>query len=159
MSLPFDIEGPVRGEVFVVALDGDRLVLTGPEGPRPWEIELHGLHHPMDELRAVMTRVIPGLKVLHSTSWRWESSAVVLTFIGVVDLEPNLELLPIVPTELARGESDSAPERIDSDQVLYHALRHLAWLVREDEVVRSALDAGWQQALATYVPATFEQIK
>lgn len=36
----WDVDSPVQAEVFVVWLDGDRLQLTGPDGPQPWI--LHG---------------------------------------------------------------------------------------------------------------------
>lgn len=158
MTIPLDIEGPVEGEVFVVARQGKRLLLTGPDGPRPWRIELHGRDNPMEELRQVILRSIPDLQLLHSTSWRWQDQAVVLTFIGVAEFNSDQASRLITASALARGEATAAPTHIEEDQVLHHALRHLAWLAREDPAVKEILDADWHQALAGYVPATFQQI-
>lgn len=158
MSFTLDIEGPVEGEVFIVALRGDGLVLTGPDGPQGWRIELHGRENPMEELRSIVRASLPDLRLLHSTSWRWEEGAVVLTFIGVADPDPDLAFRQVAHVGLARGGADAAPDAIAHDQVLHHALRHLAWLAREDPVVKEALDAGWHEALTGYVPATFEQL-
>src|SRR5256885_6472098 len=36
----WDVDSPVQAEIFVVWLDGDRLQLTGPDGPQPWVIQL-----------------------------------------------------------------------------------------------------------------------
>lgn len=159
MTIPLDIEGLVQGEVFVLALQGERLLLTGPDGPQPWRIELHGRDHPMEELRQVVLRSMPDLRLLHSTSWRWQGQAVVLTFVGVAELNPDRAGKVVLESPLARGVATAAPAAIDEDQVLQHALRHLAWLAREDPAVRDTLDAGWHQALARFIPATFQQIE
>ncbi|MGH8923123.1 MAG: hypothetical protein ACRDWA_00530 [Acidimicrobiia bacterium] len=154
-----DIEGPVRGEVFVVCEDDGEIFLTGPEGPRSWLIETHGRENPMEEIRRTATGLLPEIFLLHSTSWRWEGSAVVLTFIAAVaEGEGESRRLSTDSGDLARGSATEAPAAIDADQVLHHALRHLAWLAREDEAVGAALSAGWRQALSKYVPATFQQI-
>lgn len=158
VSVPIDISGPVQGEVFIVALKRDRLVLTGPDGPRPWLIELQGGDNPLDEVRRVIVPLLPGLRLLHSTSWRWQGMAVTLTFIGVVDHDPSMKDKEVVPVPTARGKATAAPTAIHEDQVLHHSLRHLAWLARGDDIVRDVLDAEWHAALAGYVPATFEQI-
>jgi hypothetical protein len=39
-------------------------------------------------------------------------------------------------------------------QVVEHGLRHLAWLVREDEAINQAL-AGWTRTLSVYTPEPF----
>lgn len=36
----WDVEGPIRAEIFQVWLDGNRLELAGPDGPRPWIVQL-----------------------------------------------------------------------------------------------------------------------
>ena len=155
-----DIEGPVRGELFVVFEDDGEIYLTGPEGPRPWLIETHGRENPMEEIRRTATGLLDDLLLLHSTSWRWEGSAVILTFLAAVKRgEGQARRLGAESGNLARGSATAAPAAIDSDQVLHHALRHLAWLVREDEAAGAALSEGWRQALSHFVPATFQQIE
>jgi hypothetical protein len=51
-----------------------------------------------------------------------------------------------------------APTRIAHEQVLEHGLRHLAWLAREDEVVRGTLSDDWRRLLETYVPEPFRNL-
>jgi hypothetical protein len=79
---PLDVEGPVRAEIFLVWLNGDRLELTGPDGPVPWVIQLDDVEHPVD----AVTRIIRGLVgpplLVHSTSWRRNGPAVILSFLA-----------------------------------------------------------------------------
>jgi len=42
--------------------------------------------------------------------------------------------------------------------VLEHALRHLAWLAEDDDVVRHELSGEWRAALAGYVPEPFRSL-
>jgi hypothetical protein len=51
-----------------------------------------------------------------------------------------------------------APVSIEVPQVLDHALRHLAWLLADDEVVATTLP-GWQATLADYVPEPFREVR
>lgn len=153
-----DITGPIRGEVFVVYQESAEIHLTGPEGPKPWLIETHGRENPMEEIRRTATGLLPDLFLLHSTSWRWDGAAVVLTFIAAVNRATGESRLLSADGELARGSATAAPSVIETDQVLNHALRHLAWLAKEDEAVAGALSTAWREALSKYVPATFQQI-
>ncbi|TAK23098.1 MAG: hypothetical protein EPO26_09635 [Chloroflexota bacterium] len=99
--------------------------------------------------------------VLHSTSWRHAGSEVVLTYLGVVKQvdapPPSWEFATVGHTELARGEAMAPPVAIASDQVLEHALRHLAWLLRDDPVIAAAL-SEWSGPLADYVPEPFRAL-
>ena len=63
-------------------------------------------------------------------------------------------LTPVVRTELARGEATAPPTDIGVLQVLEHALRHVAWLAKDDPTIKSEL-ADWSTALASYVPEPF----
>lgn len=65
---------------------------------------------------------------------------------------------PIRRAELARSSATRAPSRIGQAQILEHALRHLAWLVEDDEVVGDRLSPGWRLALADYVPEPFRSL-
>ncbi|MCI0347190.1 MAG: hypothetical protein L0221_17400 [Chloroflexi bacterium] len=96
--------------------------------------------------------------VVHSTSWRQADARVVLTYLAVVErpAEPSRHLVDEAAAhrELARGDATAAPARIAAGQVLEHALRHLAWLLRDDDAVRAALP-DWQAVLTAYVPEPF----
>lgn len=161
MALPIDIEGPVRAEVFVVAHDGTAILLTGPCGAAPWEIETQGVDHPLDLVRSMAHRVLGEVELLHSTSWRWEKAAVILSFVVVIAPE-TIGAMPAVPVErvaLARSTATEAPDDIGWLQVLEHGLRHLAWLSAEDDVVQGTLTDAWKSSLKDYVPAPFQQLE
>jgi hypothetical protein len=59
---------------------------------------------------------------------------------------------------LARSGATSAPASISFEQVLEHGLRHLAWLVNDDDVVRSRLNDDWKRVPTTYVPEPFRHL-
>ena len=65
---------------------------------------------------------------------------------------------PVARTDLARSEATVAPRDIATDQVVEHALRHLAWLAEDDPVVRGELSQAWNAALAAYVPEPFRNL-
>jgi hypothetical protein len=152
-----DVEGPVRAEIFLVWMPGDRIELTGPDGPRAWTIELDDVEHPVEAVERIVRGIVGPPLLVHSTSWRRDGPAVVLTFLAVIGPGQGTGLAsePIGRAELARSEATRAPDAIGTSQVLEHALRHLAWLVEDDPVVRDRLDDEWRGALATYVPEPF----
>ena len=94
--------------------------------------------------------------VVHSTSWRQEDEAVVLTHLAVVRAPTcaiaGLHEDPAVRRPLARGTPICPPPRVEVDQVLEHALRHLAWLSLDDSEISSALDDGWRTGLRSHRP-------
>lgn len=157
----FAVEGPVQAEVFVLWLDGDRIMLTGPCGPEAWYIELGADDDPVETVARLVRDNLGQPIVVHSTSWRRARDAVILSFVAVIDRELARELdsVPIARVELARSEATSAPASIAGTQVIEHGLRHLAWLVRDDAVVRQELAVGWPEALAPYVPEPFRQLR
>lgn len=156
-----DVDGPVTAEVFTLARSGDVLELTGPCGAAPWHIESGAGEHPLDTVRRIVGSAIDGVLLVHSTSWRYERGAVVLTFVVVIDPDAvgAMDATPVVRAALARSSSHAAPEVIGRLQVLEHGLRHLAWLAKEDAVVGAALDDGWHALLGGYVPEPFRQLE
>jgi len=158
--LPIDVEGPVTAEVFTLAMTDLGPLLTGPCGPAPWLIEAGHGEHPIDTVRRLAGSAMPGLRLLHSTSWRFERGAVVLSFLVVMDESRigEFETVPVHRVDLARSTATEAPPAIGYEQVLEHALRHLAWLAKEDEAVRVALDDRWHDLLEGYVPEPFLQL-
>jgi hypothetical protein len=65
----------------------------------------------------------------------------------------------VMRADLARSHATAAPDDIATNQVLEHGLRHLAWLVRDDEVVKAELADGWPDALSGYVPEPFQHLR
>ena len=125
----------------------DSFVLGWPAGAKPEEI-------------AAKAMVQLGMEpvVLHSTSWRHAGKEVVLTYIAVVLPDsvppPSWQILEVARSELARGDATAPPSSIGVIQVQEHALRHLAWLRKDDPTIASLLD-DWSDALSDYVPEPF----
>lgn len=155
--VPWDVTGSVRGEIFLVWLNDDRLELTGPDGPVPWIVQLDDAEHPVESAGRIVRGWVGPPLLVHSTSWRREGAAVLLSFVAVIgpDQVKGMASAPIPRSELARSEATSAPVAIAYAQVLEHGLRHLAWLAEDDEVVAGKLSPGWHRALAGYVPEPF----
>lgn len=160
MADTFDVEGPVLAEVFAVYADEGGPHLTGPCGPAAWYIEVAAGDDPMQVAGDVVGRVIGPPLLLHSTSWRRDRTGVVLSFVAVLDPARATELdsVAIGRAELARGGATTAATAIATNQVLEHGLRHLAWLVKDDAVVRDTLSPQWHAALAGYVPEPFRHL-
>lgn len=156
----FAIEGPVQAEVFVLHLADGRIHLTGPCGPEAWLIELGAEDDPVDVVTRLTRTNIGEPTVVHSTSWRRDREAVILSFVVVItpDLVGTMESRAVQRSDLARSHATRAPDTIAATQVLEHGLRHLAWLVRDDEVVRGELSGGWADALIGYVPEPFRHL-
>jgi len=156
----WDVEGPVRAEIFMTWLNGGRLELTGPDGPTPWIVQLDNAEHPVEVVERIVTGLVGPPKLLHSTSWRRSGAAVILSFVVVIGPEQvaGMASAPIGRAELARSEATRAPARIGHAQVLEHGLRHLAWLAQDDPVVAARLTAGWHEALSEYVPEPFRSL-
>ena len=157
---PWDIEGPVQAEVFVIWLNGDHLELTGPCGAAPWLIELGATDHPVEAVERIVRETIGRPRLIHSTSWRRDRDAVILSFVTVIDPDQvgSMDSRPIGRAELARSEATAAPRSIDATQVVEHGLRHMAWLANDDPVVAAELSAAWRSALASYVPEPFRSL-
>ena len=156
----WDVDSPVQAEVFVVWLDGDRLQLTGPDGPQPWILQLGSVEHPVEVVDRIVRDVVGPPILVHSTSWRRDRDAVILSFVVVIDRELVGEMasLPIGRAELARSEATAAPRAIATGAVVEHGLRHLAWLAKDDPVVAAELPPAWRPVLAEYVPEPFRNL-
>jgi len=156
----WDVDSPVQAEVFVVWLDGDRIRLTGPDGPQPWVLQLGATEHPVEVVDRIVRDVVGPPILLHSTSWRRDRDAVILSFVVVIEpkVAGGMASVPIERAELARSAATAAPTDIPTSAVVEHGLRHLAWLVEDDPVVAAELPDAWRPVLAGYVPAPFRNL-
>jgi hypothetical protein len=156
----WDVDSPVQAEVFVIWLDDDRIQLTGPDGPRPWYLQLGATEHPVEVVDRIVRDVVGPPLLVHSTSWRRDRGAVILSFVVVIEPElvGSMESVLVSRAELARSEATVAPQNIVVEAVMEHGLRHLAWLADEDPVVAATLPAGWRPILAAYVPEPFRAL-
>jgi hypothetical protein len=156
----WDVDSPVQAEVFVVWLDGNRLQLTGPDGPQPWLLQLGSTEHPVEVVDRIVRDVVGPPILVHSTSWRRDRDAVILSFVVVIgrELVGDMASVPIERAELARSDATAAPRDIAVSAVVEHGLRHLAWLVQDDPVVAAELPGAWRPLLAAYVPEPFRSL-
>jgi hypothetical protein len=128
----------------------DSLVVGWPAGARPEDVAASALRQlGLDPL------------VLHSTSWRHGGGEVILTYLAVIgpsgDPPADWEAIPVERAGLARGDATAPPPSIAVAQVLEHALRHLAWLLKDDPVVAGGL-AEWTGVLSVYEPEPFRAL-
>lgn len=134
--------------------------LAGPCGPDPWYIEVGAKDDPVEVVARLSHNLMGQPLLVHSTSWRRARGGVILSFV-VVNAEnqaANLAGIPIGRAELARSDATTAPQTIAANQVLEHGLRHLAWLARDDEIVKRTLSEEWNRALGDYVPEPFRHM-
>jgi hypothetical protein len=156
----WDVEGPVRAEIFMIWLNGTRLELTGPDGAVPWTLQLADAEHPVEAVERIVTGLVGPPLLVHSTSWRRDGPAVMLSFVVVIGPEQaaGMASAPIDRAELARSGATRAPASIGQAQVLEHGLRHMAWLAQDDEVVAKRLTGRWRDVLGAYVPEPFRSL-
>ena len=157
---PWDCEGPIQAEIFVVWLNEDHLELTGPCGAAPWYVELGATEHPVEVVDRIVRNALGPPRLVHSTSWRRDGDrgAVILSFVVVIDTRGDMDSVPISRAALARSSATAAPADIAYGQVVEHGLRHLAWLSHDDPVVAHELSPAWREALASYVPEPFRNL-
>jgi hypothetical protein len=157
----WDVDSPVQAEVFVVWLDRDHLALTGPDGPQPWLLQLGAAEHPVEVVDRIVRDVVGPPILVHSTSWRRDRDAVILSFVVVIgrELVKDMASTPIERARLARSNATAAPRTIATAAVVEHGLRHLAWLAQDDPVVAAELPMAWRSLLAAYVPEPFRALR
>lgn len=145
-------------EAVVLYLDDAGIRHLSPHGRQTvratWDPDLDPHESIVDAVAALgLTPVM-----VHSTSWRVVGQLILLTFLVVVDppdrVPDTYEVEVVTRSELARGRATAPPPHVGLSQVVEHGLRHLAWLVREDEAIRQAL-SGWLMALGDYQPEPF----
>lgn len=144
----------------MLRLAGARPELAGPCGADPWYIEVGADDDPVDVVSRLARNLMGEPLLVHSTSWRRARGSVILSFV-VVNHDgqaPELAGIPIGRAELARSGATHAASAIAHQQVLEHGLRHLAWLMKDDETVRSVLSEEWKAVLAGYVPEPFRHL-
>ena len=156
--------GAVWLEILPVFLSADGILALRPAGGgASWRAPYDG----GGDLRQVVARRLAsaGLEpvAIHSTSWRQERGAVVLTHLAVLrppagEVE-GLDPWRVGPRDLARGTALEPPAQIDLEHVVAHALRHLSWLAAEDRAVRNALDGAWRAALRAHRAEPFRLLE
>lgn len=133
-----------------------------PRGAPSWRVPLAGSGDVQAALLGHLGAAGIEALVVHSTSWRQEAGgAVLLTHLAVVRPpgdRDGFEHWRPRRRRPARGSAVAPPTAIDMEQVVEHALRHLAWLAADDEAIRTALDPAWRQRLTVYRPEPFSDL-
>ncbi|MDI1463191.1 hypothetical protein QEZ54_19610 [Catellatospora sp. KI3] len=126
----------VAVEVVLLSEQDGRLCYRDLRGPL-----VDGLH-PDDLARrlAGLTLCVPGA-LLHSTSWRMDEGAVVLTYAALPDLDPGARPRAVRVDAMSGGGHPltPSPHTVDLDAVAVHACRHLAMLATTDETVEGVV--------------------
>lgn len=145
-------------EAIVLCLTPDGIRHLFPQGRETVRAEWEPALDPTESLVDAVAGLGLAPTMAHSTSWRIVEQQLVLTFLVVVgapaDLPPTYDSELVARVELARGRATGPPASVRLSQVVEHGLRHLAWLVREDEAIHAAMP-GWTEALAAYAPEPF----
>ena len=148
-------------EVLPVSLRRGRLWSLRPEHADSFVVAWPASAKPEEVAEKAMVQLGMEPAVLHSTSWRHADKEVVLTYVAVVPPEsvppPSWGLVEVARSELARGDATAPPSAIDILQVQEHALRHLAWLRKDDPTIATLLES-WSDALADYIPEPFRAL-
>jgi hypothetical protein len=153
-------------EVWPIAADKEGLWLVSGDGP--WmprlPVPADGEVHAEVELTLAFNGVDRReVRLLHSTSWRPVGTSIVLTYVAVVcrpgyvrenwsRAEPISPLLPGAVGKPLVHAAAAAPDPRDVD-VLFHGLRHLAFLRDTDATAAAVLVGDWVGHLARFQPA------
>ncbi|MGW5687295.1 hypothetical protein [Nonomuraea sp. NPDC003754] len=154
----------VRVEVWPVSADPTGIwLISGSDAWRSSAILQESDPHTAVTDLLEANKAASGVKLLHSTSWRADGQAVILTYVAVIDcldyvrdqwseakpISPALTDVVGKPIEVEATEAP-IPRYID---VLLHGMRHLQFLLQTDSSARDALCDTWRQHLAAFRPA------
>jgi hypothetical protein len=151
----------VTVEVWPVAADEETGVwLLDPGGAWPsLPVTQNSDPHEAAELELIQHQIPLGdVTLLHSTSWRAEGTAVVLTYLAVIKcpglvLETWPDALPVTPKAAKKAgppptHAPTQPPTPRDFDVFLHSLRHARFLLDHDATIAAALGEVWRQALA-----------
>ena len=149
-------------EILPVYLRSGEIWWLRPRARPSLQVDGGGSGHPGDAVASTLKGYGVHPIAVHSTSWRFEQGRLVVTYLAVLeDSDPaalGFQATEVRRRELARGTAFDPPPTIEIDHVVEHALRHLAWLGRDDPVIRDLLHGGWFRALEAYEPEPFRSL-
>lgn len=147
-------------EILPVAMSASRIVFLKPAHAESLVVGWAVGERPEQIAAQTLARLGLQPTILHSTSWRHRGEEVVLTYLATLEdisVPDSWEVVPVGRAELARGDKTAPPPVIGILQVLEHALRHLAWLVKDDSEIQEAIP-HWKDVLAEYTPEPFREL-
>jgi hypothetical protein len=153
----------VRVEVWPVSADINGLwLLSGSDawrsGPVPADTDPHAA---VEQLLA-RGGALDDARVIHSTSWRAEDDAVIVTYVAALacpDVHDHWPGSKPISLDLPGAAGPplehpaAGPPMPDYAHVLLHAVRHMAFLADTDGAAREALTPEWVTHLAAFTPA------
>ncbi len=158
-------------EIFPVTLvDEQVMLLQDRDRPAysPWML-LHQSHsHPntvvIEYMQQLLGRQICKERtIIHSTSWRYDAAQdwIVLSYLAIFPwsdwlacarADRPMTLEPVGVIAACSGDQLFPPARIAYQEVLAHALDHLASLNTYDPGIQVALETGWSAVLRQRQP-------
>lgn len=154
----------VRVEVWPIAADDKGLWLLS--GLSPWttgNIPSDGSAHDELEYLLFSTGALDKTILMHSTSWRQDGPAVLLTYVAVLGcgdlaIDQWRNAVPISAAVVDTVGLPAAGPAVDPPvvrhlDVLLHALRHVRQLLDTDAGAQAVLDERWRRHLAEWKPA------
>jgi hypothetical protein len=105
----------------------------------------------------------PRASIVHSTSWRYchQTERIILTYLVVLPqrtcrrcqaASDRILIQRLDEVEQVHGDNLHPPARIELNNILAHALDHLALLNSYDESIDAVLESGWLEVLETRLP-------
>jgi hypothetical protein len=105
----------------------------------------------------------PETSIVHSTSWRYshQLERLILTYLVVLPYRAWMHqwaaagcfsIEPVGAIEKVQGNNLFPPERMERNEILAHALDHLALLSRNDRSIEAVLEPGWMNVLQMRLP-------
>lgn len=153
----------VRVEVWPVSADSVGIwLISGTDAWRSGQLGADTDPHAAVEQLLTEHGALADARVLHSTSWRAEDDAVIVTYIVALacphvhdhwpDSKPVSPALPaaVGPPITHPAAGPPTPRYVD---VLMHALRHMTFLIGTDATVKAALTPEWLGHLEHFAPA------
>ncbi len=158
-------------EILPVTLESNQVVLLRrptDSQVQSWLVPHQPDKHPneavLQHLAAFFGEVFePHTSIVHSTSWRYECQPgrVILTYLVVLPQRPWIRhwmetgriLFEYVGAiQKVQGDNLHPPEKMKMDDVLAHALDHLALLSRDDRSIQTVLTPEWIDVLGPRLP-------
>lgn len=153
-------------EVWPLAADEAGIwLLSGPEGAWTPGASVSADSEPHSEVELLLAEhgALADTALLHSTSWRIDGPALVVTYVAVIALGDHVRAswtgaIPVSveaahrvgPAPAHAPTHPPAPRYID---VLRHAVRHLAFLRDHDATTAATLPEPWSAHLTRIQPA------
>jgi len=158
-------------EILPVTLESDHVVLLRrrEDGEaHTWQVFHQAGRHPNETVLEHVERCFgelfePDGSIVHSTSWRYcsRTDRLILTYLVVLPQRTwrgcraashRLVAQHVGKGEQVRGDHLQPPGSIEMNNILAHALDHLALLRCSDASINAVLESGWLQVLETRLP-------